>query len=101
MFKGKMRGNIAHIIKQQSKKDLYGDLTSKSGEASPRAPQRHRSTIRMPVVSPALSREITMKVRDELGASNKLGNWRSIINLQPIGIEQLGENLEYNGIFDP
>lgn len=44
----------------------------------------------MPVVSPALSREITMKVRDEMGAENRIGNWRSIINLQPIGIDNLG-----------
>lgn len=54
----------------------------------------------MPVVSPALSREITMKVRDELGADSKIGNWRSIINLQPIGIEQLGGNEEIDIFYD-
>lgn len=41
-----------------------------------------------------------MKVRDELGADSKIGNWRSIINLQPIGIEQLGGNEEIDIFYD-
>eukprot|EP00347_Sterkiella_histriomuscorum_P000699 403374844 len=86
-FKNKMKGNIANFIKQQTKK---GD-TMDGSDVTQRTPHRYRSTTKMPVVSPALSRQITYKVRDELGAEDRLGNWRSIINLQPLKIERLSQ----------
>jgi hypothetical protein len=38
----------------------------------------------MPVVSPALTRQLSMKIREEMVMEDRVDNWRSIINLQPI-----------------
>jgi len=50
---------------------------------------------RMPVVSPALTRQISIKVREEMIFEDKADNWRSIINLHPIDINQATEGHKY------
>ena len=46
----------------------------------------------MPAVSPALTRQLSMKVREDVVFEERAGNWRSVIHLQPIASPPPGSN---------